>query len=336
MIIGPNGTGKSSLVCAICLGLGFHYNVLGRATSFGEFVKHGNEHAIVEIELQGGPRDNGNFTVRLRLTEEDNGRKFWINNKESSHKDVVQLMQSLSIQIDNLCQFLPQDRVAEFAALSPVQLLEKTLQAAAPKQMTEWQKQLKDLFHEQREARSDITRDVDRLKVLEERQRGLEGDVEKLRESQKAKQKIEDLKTLHLAATAYELRRESQAANRDKTEAKRKHDELQEMLGPLLKAVTEKKEYHRQVDAVVQHRETELRQAEITADQRASEVESLDDEMKRLKDQAETETQLVNNSRDQILAVRQKIASLQRDLQRQPQPFHAATWNERIVRDSTS
>ena len=27
MVIGPNGTGKSTLVCAICLGLGYHPNV---------------------------------------------------------------------------------------------------------------------------------------------------------------------------------------------------------------------------------------------------------------------------------------------------------------------
>jgi structural maintenance of chromosomes protein 5 len=42
MVIGPNGTGKSSLVCAICLGLGWGPHHLGRAGQVGEFVKHGN------------------------------------------------------------------------------------------------------------------------------------------------------------------------------------------------------------------------------------------------------------------------------------------------------
>jgi len=53
MIIGPNGTGKSTLVCAICLGLGYSTNVLGRAKDVGSFVKRGTEEAIIEIELQG-------------------------------------------------------------------------------------------------------------------------------------------------------------------------------------------------------------------------------------------------------------------------------------------
>ena len=42
MVIGPNGTGKSTLVCAICLGLGWKTEHLGRAKDIGEFVKHGN------------------------------------------------------------------------------------------------------------------------------------------------------------------------------------------------------------------------------------------------------------------------------------------------------
>jgi hypothetical protein len=35
MIIGPNGTGKSTLVCAICLGLGFNTGVFSISTLHG-------------------------------------------------------------------------------------------------------------------------------------------------------------------------------------------------------------------------------------------------------------------------------------------------------------
>lgn len=38
MIIGPNGTGKSTLVCAICLGLGWSSEHLGRAKELSAFV----------------------------------------------------------------------------------------------------------------------------------------------------------------------------------------------------------------------------------------------------------------------------------------------------------
>lgn len=74
LVIGPNDTGKSSLVCAICLGLGFHTKLLGRATAFGDFVKHGCTHAVVEIELQVRDDDVCNHIVRLRINYEDNSR----------------------------------------------------------------------------------------------------------------------------------------------------------------------------------------------------------------------------------------------------------------------
>lgn len=38
VIIGPNGTGKSSLVCAMCLGLGSSLSLLGRATQVDFFM----------------------------------------------------------------------------------------------------------------------------------------------------------------------------------------------------------------------------------------------------------------------------------------------------------
>ena len=37
VIVGPNGTGKSSIVCGICLGLAGHPRLLGRAKEVGLF-----------------------------------------------------------------------------------------------------------------------------------------------------------------------------------------------------------------------------------------------------------------------------------------------------------
>ena len=51
VIIGPNGTGKSTIVCAICLGLAGKTNVLGRAANPAEFIKHNKQTATIELEL---------------------------------------------------------------------------------------------------------------------------------------------------------------------------------------------------------------------------------------------------------------------------------------------
>ncbi|XP_062523120.1 structural maintenance of chromosomes protein 5-like [Corticium candelabrum] len=51
VVLGPNGTGKSSLVCAMCLGLAGSTSLLGRAREVGDYVKHGYDTASIELEL---------------------------------------------------------------------------------------------------------------------------------------------------------------------------------------------------------------------------------------------------------------------------------------------
>ncbi|KAL9275161.1 Structural maintenance of chromosomes protein 5-like protein, partial [Drosera capensis] len=53
LVIGANGAGKSSLVCAIAIGLGGDPQLLGRASSVGAFVKRGKESGFIKITLRG-------------------------------------------------------------------------------------------------------------------------------------------------------------------------------------------------------------------------------------------------------------------------------------------
>jgi hypothetical protein len=80
MIIGPNGTGKSTLVCAICLGLGYPTNVLGRAKDVGSFVKRGTEEAIIEIELQGKEGER-NPVISRKITRAGNATVYYLHGR---------------------------------------------------------------------------------------------------------------------------------------------------------------------------------------------------------------------------------------------------------------
>ncbi|KNC26668.1 hypothetical protein FF38_13048 [Lucilia cuprina] len=51
VIIGPNGTGKSTLVSAIVLSLGGEPILLARSNSIGDYVKNGCESATVSVEV---------------------------------------------------------------------------------------------------------------------------------------------------------------------------------------------------------------------------------------------------------------------------------------------
>ncbi|GAX85393.1 hypothetical protein CEUSTIGMA_g12809.t1 [Chlamydomonas eustigma] len=151
LILGPNGTGKSSLVCAICVGLGGSTKLLGRADNLADYIRRGKKSCWIEITLSGGCGGNavsGSTGSRGRSTSGDQvirreiksqgGRdghaltydsSWMLNGRSCIAKDVKDLVLTMNIQFDNLCQFLPQDKVTEFATMTPCQLLEATEKA---------------------------------------------------------------------------------------------------------------------------------------------------------------------------------------------------------------
>lgn len=171
MVMGPNGSGKSSIVAAMAIGLGWHPTVLGRSKDVSEFIKYNTERAVIEMALRLEPEtvdapgagtgattgkfdwsqlkmdgypETGYLVIRRELVRgvasEDarpNARRpahsseWRVNGTEVRYKDVQELVRWLNIQCDNLCQFLPQDRVSEFARMTPVELLMETEKAAA-------------------------------------------------------------------------------------------------------------------------------------------------------------------------------------------------------------
>lgn len=84
MIIGPNGTGKSTIVCAIALGLGGSTSVLGRARNISEFVKTGKTNATVEIELKRMP--GRNLVIQRNIQKANNSSQWKLNGMKSSYE----------------------------------------------------------------------------------------------------------------------------------------------------------------------------------------------------------------------------------------------------------
>ena len=98
MIIGPNGTGKSTIACAIAIGLGFptsvrtvllshvsvahhvYKQVLGRQSKISGFVKNGAATGWVEIELKGKVGKK-NSTIRRNIQVSDEKSTFKLDGK---------------------------------------------------------------------------------------------------------------------------------------------------------------------------------------------------------------------------------------------------------------
>ena len=331
MVIGPNGTGKSSLVCAICLGLGFHSNVLGRASAFSDFVKHGRAHAVVEIELQAGQEGLVNHVVRLRISREDNSRKFWLNDNEVPLRRIQALMAQLRIQVDNLCQFLPQDRVAEFAGLNAVDLLAKTLEAAAPIDMKEMQASLKKIYHEQRDAEQKILVDSEQLRVLESRHQAQQADVERYHEREEIQQTIDDLEACKPVVRFLEAKNNYGRLKAERRDASSQLKLLEERVRPTLRAVNAKLAYKEHLEDGLRTRRAILSDAEQAADRALQAVDRVEARFKETDDQRESLGGVIDKKKKEIAASRQKITTLEGKHKNKPQDFVAADWNMKIV-----
>lgn len=332
MVIGPNGTGKSSLVCAICLGLGYSPRHLGRAGSVKEFVKHGKDTATIEIELQKRPKDRANHVVRVQIRREQNSQKWWVNGKETTHKAIQTLMHSLKIQVDNLCQFLPQDRVVEFAACTPVDLLHETLRAAAPNVMLQWQKQLQDLHKEKKDLAQTVHTDAETLQTLEGRQQGLQADVDRIREREEIQQRVQNLSSALVLAKYQEARNKHAGARQRRKEAEKALRRLEQECGPSLQAINLKIDYAAQIEATISVREQALKDAQQAATIAARNVSEAADRVKEMGNLLDADRKGFEEKKKELALSRSKITGYQADLKSRPADFNAAEWNQKIVR----
>lgn len=333
MVIGPNGTGKSSLVCAICLGLGYGPKHLGRAGSVKEFVKHGKDTATIEIELQKRPNDRRNHIIKMQIRREQNSQKWWINGKETTAKNIQELMRTLKIQVDNLCQFLPQDRVVEFAACTPVNLLHETLRAAAPEEMLQWQSQLQELHKTKKIATEGTQADTETLQNLETRQQGLQADVDRLREREEIQTRVENLESALVLCKYQEARQKHTEARERKKIAERSLRRLEQETGPSLEAVNKKQVYAENIAEALADKEKELDDAHVTTRKRIRDVVRAAEKVGDMADKLEGERKDFEAKKKEVAASRLRITNMRAELSNKPADFNGAEWNQKIVSD---
>ncbi|KAE9138658.1 Structural maintenance of chromosomes protein 5 [Phytophthora fragariae] len=304
LILGPNGTGKSSIVCALCVGLAGSTRLLGRADKVGQFVRHEKESGYTEIELFF---ERGNKVIRRNIFR-DNKSTWQVDGRDSTLKNVAGIMEAAKIQIDNLCQFLPQDKVGEFSRMNAVQLLKATENAitdsdlaAKHDEIIELQNSMSDKGRELEHARTALElkksenaqrqKEVERIEDYEARIKETEEMEKKCLwlEFEDAKREVEDLKL--------EKKRCKDAID---NERKEKIAPLENLLKQELNKLDEVKNEKNEVD-------TEKRQLVEKIRQEKNHIETMESaQSQTLSD--------VKELRNQHNSTRRKLERLERDV----------------------
>ena len=130
VIIGPNGTGKSTIICGICLASGGSPKLLGRSDNKGDFIKHGKNDGYVEMHLRDVNSNDGVKAFKV-LLRHPNAATYFINGKKVPLTEVASEISKYNIQVDNPCTFLAQDKVKSFAEQDSKGLLINTMKVGS-------------------------------------------------------------------------------------------------------------------------------------------------------------------------------------------------------------
>ncbi|KAI9101964.1 hypothetical protein DFS34DRAFT_612195 [Phlyctochytrium arcticum] len=324
MIIGPNGTGKSSLVCAIALGLAGRPENLGRQKTLQDFIKENESRSSIEIELKTKGQGR-NLTIKRIFKRGMANKSHWKMNGEPATQDAVtEKLAAMNVQVNNLCSFLPQEKVSEFAQMNPPELLRETERAAGSAKLSKWHDELVELRNEEKDANSAVESLRRNVENLEQRNAVVERDVARYREREAVLQNTKNLR-MKIPWCQYEIARTSfLEARSHKNELQQALEELQLKHTPLQQHIDDLKAQMATVGQEVKrltrayHEQTtsssglagkieEIKIAEANSDRLHSQLEGLQRKEKERQKR-------INNLRQEISKEQSKLESLEREM----------------------
>ncbi|XP_018790213.1 PREDICTED: structural maintenance of chromosomes protein 5 [Bactrocera latifrons] len=278
VIIGPNGTGKSTLVAAIVLGLGGKPELLSRSSSIGDYVKNGRDEAVIKVEIY---RDTSAKSGIFERSFPRNGKSTYkIGESVVGEKKYLSEIMEFKIQIGNLCQFLPQDRVQDFAKMDPQTIFINTVNSVCSQETINTFDELKKLRQSQLTEGDGVKKKKEELEQLQVHCNTLEQRLDRYNEQQEYQNKLDvcEAKKLHLDARGLEEQKKQQV--NDLSLAKQKLEEENKVYDAIMRRQSDIAKTSQQLARVV----AQKKQEEETI---ASKKQNVEESIKNLKDRIE-------------------------------------------------
>uniref|UniRef100_A0A7S1Y5K8 Structural maintenance of chromosomes protein 5 n=1 Tax=Grammatophora oceanica TaxID=210454 RepID=A0A7S1Y5K8_9STRA len=184
---------------------------------------------MIKVKLQPDKGRNPDEICRViernKGSERGTGRAastFYINDVKASQKDVVKLVhETYNISVENLCTFLPQDKVGNFSGFTPQNLLIETEKSMSGSQhLYKCHQELIELELEFQKGDTDVSQRREVLQKLETDHARLSREVERNQEREKALLQIELLQKKKLWLVHDQLHERALALKEEKAKAK--------------------------------------------------------------------------------------------------------------------
>ncbi|CAB1318577.1 unnamed protein product [Coregonus sp. 'balchen'] len=294
MIVGANGTGKSSIV--------------------GLYVKRGCNKGSVEIVLY---KAKGNLVINREIHVENNQSMWMLNGKHSSQKTVEEEVKALQIQVSNLCQFLPQEKVGEFAKMTKIELLEATEKSVGPPEMYDFHCELKTFRTKERELENVCKEKASALEKFKQRNERNKHDVERYYEK---KRHLDNIKMLEKKKpwVEYETaRKELEGVKKAREDAKKQLKTVRESQAPMLKKIQHIDSQLRPIENQMKDKTVSIREASQKCkqkqdhlDRKHREIEDIKQAFSLKQTEAADRQKRISNTRRMIDDLREELANI--------------------------
>ncbi|XP_073490680.1 structural maintenance of chromosomes protein 5 [Aquarana catesbeiana] len=314
MIVGANGTGKSSIVCAICLGLAGKTSFIGRADKVGFYVKRGCQKGMVELELY---KASGNLVITREIQVSNNQSTWFINGRNASLKSVEEQVAAMNIQVGNLCQFLPQDKVGEFAKLSKTELLEATEKSIGPPEMHRFHCELKNCREKEKELENKCKGHEEVLEKLKQGNERYKQDVERYYERKRHLDKIKMLERKRPWVEYENCRQHYEEVKQKRDKLKEELKGKQESQAPLNQKIQQYDKQQKQIDGRIKEKAIEIRdisqKCKMTQDnleKKEKQIEDVQQKLRMKKDEEQDRQKKIVNIRKMIEDWQNELSSM--------------------------
>lgn len=304
-------------MCAICLGLGGEPRLLGRASEVETFIMNGEEDGQIEIEVVNTKGHKNPIISRtLRRGKGGNKNSFTWNGKQITGKQVREkCLKEYGITVDNLCTFLPQDRVGSFSGFDSRQLLLETEKSLSASQHLYHIHQ--ELIQDQMDLNggdSQVETLKDRIEQLKNDTRRFEREKERMEEREAAVQQAELLKKKLMWLEFDNCRKEAYRLKELRGEKKKAMLELAEQSGPLeaehdrLAEQKEKQEQaYKALDKEVQKSQKEIKKQAQKYEMHDDAIESILSDLNALDSARENQKRKVEQLQEKVVEAEEKI-----------------------------
>ncbi|ELP85262.1 structural maintenance of chromosome protein, putative, partial [Entamoeba invadens IP1] len=159
--------------------------------------------------------------------------KWYLNGRSATQKEVLDKCTEYCIMVDNLCQFLPQERVSAFSSLNPAELLKETEKATGTSDLEENHNKIIDAQQTLGELVKKSGQQQKTVQEIQYRVQGLEKSVGEKKEQERRQTRLNNLKMKRPWAIFEEARKKAVDMRDQKTFVQNKLKKLEEENRPV-------------------------------------------------------------------------------------------------------